>query len=34
VTTISMQTHSVLELAPGQIDQCGIEPGDRLALHE
>lgn len=32
VTRVSFRTHSVLELAPGQIDACGIEPGDRLAL--
>jgi hypothetical protein len=32
VTTISLRTHSVLELAPGQIDQCGIEKGDQLAI--
>jgi uncharacterized membrane protein (UPF0127 family) len=32
VTTISLKTHSVLELAAGQIDQCGIEPGDQLAI--
>jgi uncharacterized protein len=32
VTTISMNVHSVLELAPGQIDACGIEPGDQLAI--
>lgn len=32
VTSVSFRTHSVLELAPGQIDACRIEPGDRLAL--
>jgi uncharacterized membrane protein (UPF0127 family) len=32
VTSVNLQTRSVLELAPGQIDACGIEPGDRLAL--
>ncbi|MGB6131206.1 MAG: DUF192 domain-containing protein [Acidobacteriaceae bacterium] len=34
VTSVSLKTHSVLELAPGQIEQCGIEPGDRLAITE
>ncbi len=34
VTTIGARTYSVLELAPGQIDFCGIEPGDRLMLHD
>ncbi|MGA8108076.1 MAG: DUF192 domain-containing protein [Acidobacteriaceae bacterium] len=32
ITSVSLRTHSVLELAPGQIDACRIEPGDRLAL--
>lgn len=32
VTSVSMKVHSVLELAPGQIDACGIEPGDQLAI--
>lgn len=32
LTSVSMKTHSVLELAPGQIDYCGIEPGDQLAI--
>lgn len=32
ITSVSMKTHSVLELAPGQIDACNIEPGDQLAL--
>jgi hypothetical protein len=32
VTTISTKFHSVLELAPGQIDLCGIRVGDRLAI--
>lgn len=32
VTTVSMKIHSVLELAPGQIDACGIERGDQLTL--
>ncbi len=34
VTSVSLKTHSVLELAPGQIEQCGIEPGDCLAINE
>jgi uncharacterized membrane protein (UPF0127 family) len=32
LTSVSFKTHSVLELAPGQIDHCGIEVGDQLAL--
>jgi uncharacterized protein len=32
VTPISLKTWSSLELAPGEIDHCGIEPGDRLAV--
>jgi uncharacterized membrane protein (UPF0127 family) len=32
MTSLSLKIHSILELAPGQIDACGIEPGDRLAL--
>jgi uncharacterized membrane protein (UPF0127 family) len=32
LTSVSLKTHSVLELAPGQIDACGIEPGDQLAI--
>ncbi|MGC2620428.1 MAG: DUF192 domain-containing protein [Acidobacteriaceae bacterium] len=32
VTSVSMKTHCVLELAPGQIEACGIEPGDQLAI--
>jgi uncharacterized protein len=34
VTPISLKTHSTLELAPGEIDRCGIEPDDQLALAE
>lgn len=34
VTSVSLKTHSILELAPGQIEQCGIEPGDHLAITE
>jgi len=34
VTSVSHKIHSVLELGPGQIAQCGIEPGDQLALAE
>lgn len=32
ITSVSLRTQSVLELAPGQIDACRIEPGDRLEL--
>jgi uncharacterized protein len=31
ITPISLKSHSSLELAPGEIDRCGIEPGDQLA---
>lgn len=34
VTSVDLKTHSVLELGPGQIEQCGIEPGDQLAIAE
>lgn len=34
MTAINLKIQSVLELAPGQIDQCGIEPGDQLAIQE
>ncbi|MGD0366197.1 MAG: DUF192 domain-containing protein [Acidobacteriaceae bacterium] len=32
LTPVSFKTHSVLELAPGQIGQLNIEPGDQLVL--
>ncbi|HUB20386.1 MAG TPA: DUF192 domain-containing protein [Acidobacteriaceae bacterium] len=32
LTPVSMKTHCVLELAPGQVDHLGIQPGDQLAL--
>jgi uncharacterized protein len=32
VTPISLKSHSSLELAPGEIDRCGIEPGDQLTV--
>jgi uncharacterized protein len=32
VTSVSLKIHSVIELAPGQIDACGIEPGDQLSI--
>ena len=32
LTPVSFKTHSVLELAPGQISQLNIEPGDQLVL--
>jgi uncharacterized protein len=34
MTTVNLKIQSVLELASGQIAQCGIEPGDQLALRE
>jgi uncharacterized protein len=30
MTGISLRTHSVLELPPGQIEQCGMQVGDQL----
>jgi uncharacterized membrane protein (UPF0127 family) len=32
ITPISLKSSSSLELAPGEIDRCGIEPGDQLAI--
>jgi uncharacterized protein len=32
MTPVSFKTHSVLELAPGQIRHFNIEPGDQVAL--
>ncbi len=32
LTPVSFRTHCVLELAPGQIQQHNIEPGDQLVL--
>ncbi|HEX4311033.1 MAG TPA: DUF192 domain-containing protein [Acidobacteriaceae bacterium] len=32
VTPVSLKTHCVLELAPGQISQLDIKAGDQLAL--
>jgi uncharacterized protein len=32
VTPVSLKSYSSLELAPGEIDRCGIEPGDRLVV--
>lgn len=32
ITSVSFDTCSVLELAPGQIHQLNIQPGDQLAL--
>ena len=32
LTPVSFKTHSVLELAPGQISHLNIEPGDQLVL--
>lgn len=34
VTRVSTKFHSILELAPGQIEECGIEAGDQLAITE
>lgn len=34
MTSISLKVQSVLELAAGEIERCGIEPGDQLALKE
>lgn len=34
VTSISLKTWSMLELAPGQIEACRIEPGDQLSIQE
>lgn len=32
LTPVNFKTHSVLELAPGQVGHLNIEPGDQLAL--
>jgi hypothetical protein len=32
ITSVSMKTQSVLELAPGEIDACRIEPGDCISV--
>jgi uncharacterized protein len=32
VTPISLKSHSSLELAPGEIDRCNIEPGDQMVV--
>ena len=32
VTNVSFRIHSMLELAPGEIDHCRIEAGDQLAI--
>jgi uncharacterized protein len=32
ITEVSFKTHSVLELAPGQVNHLNIEAGDQLAL--
>ena len=32
ITNVNFKIHSMLELAPGQIDFCRIEPGDQLAI--
>lgn len=32
LTSVNFRTASVLELAPGEIEACGIQAGDQLAL--
>jgi uncharacterized membrane protein (UPF0127 family) len=32
ITSISLKTACVLELAAGEIERCGIEPGDQLEI--
>lgn len=32
ITSVSTKVKSMLELAPGQIEACGIAPGDQLAI--
>jgi len=32
LTSVNFDTHSILELAPGQIRQFDIQPGDQLAI--
>ena len=34
LTSVSLKVQSVLELAPGQAEHCGIEPGDQLVVLE
>lgn len=34
LTSVSLKIHSMLELAPGEVERCGIEPGDQLAIAE
>jgi uncharacterized protein len=34
MTSINLKVQSVLELASGQVEQCGIELGDQLAVTE
>lgn len=34
VTSLSLKTWSMLELAPGQIEVCRIAPGDQLSIEE
>jgi uncharacterized membrane protein (UPF0127 family) len=34
ITSISLKTNCILELAAGQIDQCRINPGDQLEITE
>lgn len=32
ITNVNFRIHSMLELAPGHIDHCRIEPGDQLVI--
>ena len=32
LTSVSFKTHSILELAPGQIEACGIQVGDQIVI--
>jgi uncharacterized membrane protein (UPF0127 family) len=32
ITSVSLKTHKVLELAPGQIKECKIDVGDQLEI--
>lgn len=32
ITSVSLKIHSMLEIAPGQIDQCGIAIGHQLEI--
>lgn len=34
LTSVNLRVQSVLELPPGEIDHCGIQLGDRIAISE